>query len=46
MDLLGYLLFGFAMYKLLVAEGFDCLFWGILAMIFLFMSYKLAETNK
>ena len=33
MALLGYLLFGFAIYKMIVAEGFDCLLWGILAMV-------------
>lgn len=34
MRLLGCLLFGFAIYKMIVAEGVDCLLWGILAMIF------------
>ena len=33
MALLGCLLFGFAIYKMVVAEGFDCLLWGILAMV-------------
>ena len=33
MALLGCLLFGFAIYKMAVAEGFDCLLWGILAMV-------------
>lgn len=34
MRLLGCLLFGFSIYKMIVAEGVDCLLWGILAMIF------------
>ena len=31
MNLLGCLLFGFAIYKMVVAKGFDCILWGILA---------------
>ena len=33
MSLLIWLLLGFAMYKMVVAKGYDCLLWGILAMV-------------
>lgn len=33
MHLLGCLLFGFSIYKMIVAEGVDFLLWSILAMI-------------
>ena len=33
MSLLCCMLFGFAIYKMIVTEGVDCLSWGILAII-------------
>ena len=33
MNLLIWLLLGFAMYKIVTAKGYDCSLWGILAII-------------